>query len=142
MSSSRTPPSTLRGAWALLDSPGVLVWPTTPTPLKQERQGSYLAKRGLDEMHEGHIGQRQHFVTKTTSKLFGGKEEEQARQRLISDRKSRGKHQLDRRSAIRAFISLPSAVVSSLLELSFTESSTFWGSISEKALDSIQHQKS
>lgn len=59
--------------------------PTRPTPPRQNKHGSYRASRGLEDIHEGHIGRRQHFVMYSGSfvVLEGGRELEQARQRVV-----------------------------------------------------------
>jgi hypothetical protein len=55
------------------------------TPAKHARHGSYLASRGLEAMHEGQIGRWQQFVVnkREISDLEGGKDEEQARHKLL-----------------------------------------------------------
>ena len=62
--------------------------PTRSTPPRQNKHGSYRDSRGLEEMHEGHIGRRQHLVMYIAVDasfivLEGGRELEQARQRVV-----------------------------------------------------------
>ena len=53
-----------------------------PTPPRQARQGSYRAKRGLEDKQPGHIGLLQHPVVNIWDVLEGN-EDEQARQSVL-----------------------------------------------------------
>jgi len=55
----------------------------TFTPARHARHGSYRARRGLEAIHEGHIGRLQQLVVYIASADFGGRDDEHARQRVV-----------------------------------------------------------